>query len=366
MSRPRPALQRLLVRVANLSPPRHRELVRGMVAELDAITEPAEQTRFALGALTAIGRLAVNGCTQSSIESLRFVLVVPLGERDARLGGPAMSEIMTRQLLHRHARPFAVTLAALTLLLVVNQVLRWMPQLSERGASAATVAEVLLLSVPFTLALTVPMAVFLSVCWVFTRLGREGSLGSTRGDFRRLAMPVVGAAAVVATLTLVLNTEVLPRTNTRLVAVLSGSEGRPTERTMTSGELRDAAQSARSASGGQAVARAAAFEVEIQKRLALAAACMVLALAGASIVTRFPRGGMGLLIAGSILVFAGYYAALVAGESLADRQVIAPGVAMWMANALLLGVAFVLAWWPSRLQPDSGPDAMTIGDPGAA
>jgi lipopolysaccharide export LptBFGC system permease protein LptF len=210
------------------------------------------------------------------------------------------------------------------------------------------------------------MAVFLSVFWVFTRLGKEGSLGSTRGDFRRLAMPVVGAAAVVATLTLVLNTEVLPRTNTRLVAVLSGSEGRPTERTMTSGELRDAAQSGRSAPGGQAVARAAAFEVEIQKRLALAAACMVLALAGASIVTRFPRGGMGLLIGGSILVFAGYYAALVAGESLADRQIIAPGVAMWMANALLLGVAFVLPWRPSRLQPDSGPDALTIGDPGAA
>lgn len=94
--------------------------------------------------------------------------------------------------------------------------------------------------------------------------------------------------------------------------------------------------------------RAAAFEVEVQKRLALAAACMVLALAGASILTRFPRGDVGLLIGGSTLVFAGYYAALVAGESLADRQVIAPGVAMWMANALLLGVALVLAWRPSR------------------
>lgn len=354
MSRPRPALQRLLVRVANLSPPRHRELVRGMVVELDAITEPAEQTRFALGALTAIGRLVVSDCTQSPIESLRFVLGVPLGARDARLGGPAMSEIMTRQLLRRHARPFAVTLAALTLLLVANQVLRWAPQLSERGASAATLAEVVLLSVPFTLALTVPMAVFLAVCWVFTRLGREGALGSTRRDFRRLAMPVVGAAAVVASLTLVLNTEVLPRTNTRLATLLSGTEGRPSDRTMTIGELREAAQSARSSPGEQAVARAAAFEVEIQKRLALAAACMVLALTGASLVTRFPRGGTGLLIGGSALVFAGYYAALVAGESLADRQVIAPSVAMWMANALLLGAALLLAWRPSRLQPDSG------------
>jgi lipopolysaccharide export LptBFGC system permease protein LptF len=366
VSRPRPALKRLLVRVGNLSPPRHREIVRGMVAELDAITEPAEHTRFALGALTAIGRLAVSGYTQSSIDSLRFVIVLPLRARDARLGGTAMSEILTRHLLRRHARPFALTLATLTLLLVAKQALRWVPQLSERGASAATVAEVLLLSVPFTLALTVPMAVFLSVCWVFTRLGREGMLGSTRGDLRRLAMPVVGAAAVVATLTLVLNTEVLPRTNTRLVTVLSGSEARPTERTMTSGQLREAAQSARSAPGEQAVLRASAFEVEIQKRLALAAACMVLALTGASIVSRFPRGGVGLLIGGSTVVFAGYYAALVAGESLADQQVVAPGVAMWMANALLLGVALLLAWRPSRLAPGSGSDALAIGDPGAA
>jgi lipopolysaccharide export LptBFGC system permease protein LptF len=75
---------------------------------------------------------------------------------------------------------------------------------------------------------------------------------------------------------------------------------------------------------------------------------------------------MGLLIGGSTLVFAGYYAALVAGESLADRQVIAPGIAMWMANALLLGLALLLAWRPSRLQPDSGSDALTIGDPEAA
>jgi lipopolysaccharide export LptBFGC system permease protein LptF len=348
--RPRLSLQRLLVRAANLSPPRHRELVRGMVAEFDAIADPAEQTRFALGALRAIGQLTVGSSTQSSIESLRFVLAMPLGRRDARLGGPAMSEIMTRQLLHRHARPFTVTLAALTLLLVANQMLQWMPRLSERGASAATVAEVLLLSVPFTLALTVPMAVFLSVCWVFTRLGKEGTLGSTRGDFRRLAMPVVGAAAVVASLTLVLNTEVLPRTNTRLTTVLSGSEGRPTDRTMTIGELREAAQSARSAPGEQAVVRAAAFEVEIQKRLALAAACMVLALAAASLVSRFPRGGIGLVISGSVLVFAGYYAALVLGESLADRQVIAPSVAMWMANVLLLGVALLLAWRPRRFR----------------
>jgi lipopolysaccharide export LptBFGC system permease protein LptF len=320
---------------------------------MEAITEPAEQTKFVIGAFAAIGRLAVRGCVRALLESLRPPLGVPHGVGYAHPGGFAMSEILPRQLLRRHARPFAVAVATLTSFLMANQVLRWVPRLMERGASAGTIVEVVFLSLPFTLALSVPLAVFPAVCWVFTRLGREGALGASRSGFRRLALPVLCGAAVVSAMTLVLNTEVLPRANSRLVAVLTGSEARPTEREMTQGELRDAARSARATPGPGAAARAAELEVEIQKRLALAAACMVLALAGASIVSRFPRGGTGLFVGGTVLVSFGYYAALIAGESLADQQVISPGIAMWMANLLLLGVALALAWRPGRVQPDS-------------
>jgi lipopolysaccharide export LptBFGC system permease protein LptF len=66
------------------------------------------------------------------------------------------------------------------------------------------------------------------------------------------------------------------------------------------------------------------------------------------------------------VVFTGYYYALVVGESLADQQIIAPAVAMWMANALLLIVSFALARNPGRLQPDVGSDALTAGESGAA
>ena len=264
-----------------------------------------------------------------------------------------MSEILPRQLLRRHARSFVVALAILTSVLMAPQVLRWVPRLMERGASTGTIVEVLLLSLPFTLALTVPLAVFPAVCWVFTRLGREGALSSTRSSFRRLALPVLCGAAVISALSLVLNTEVLPRANTRLVAVLTGSQAQPSEREMTLGELRVAARSARATPGPQAAARVAELEIEIQKRLALAAACMVLALAGASIVSRFPHGGTGLFLGGTVLVSLGYYIALIVGESLADRQVISPGIAMWTANLLLLGVALALTWRPGGLHPES-------------
>ena len=344
---------RLLVRAATLLPTRHRELVRGMVAEMEAITEPAEQTKFMIGAFAAIGRLAVRGCVLALLDSPRHPLGVPNAVRCAHPGGFAVSEILPRQLLGRHARPFAVAVATLTSLLMANQVLRWVPRLMERGASAGTIVEVVFLSLPFTLALSVPLAVFPAVCWVFTRLGREGALESSRSGFRRLALPVLCGAAVVSAATLVLNTEVLPRANARLVAVLTGSEARPSEREMTLGELRDAARSARAVPGSGAAARVAQLEVEIQKRLAIAAACMVLALAGASIVSRFPGGGTGLVVGGTVLVSLGYYAALIAGESLADRQVISPGIAMWTANVLLLGLALALAWRPGGLQSDS-------------
>ena len=64
-------LGRIVERIAKLSPPRHRDLVRGMVAELDSIADPAGQTRFALGAIAAIVRLVLSGCTRPATTSVR-------------------------------------------------------------------------------------------------------------------------------------------------------------------------------------------------------------------------------------------------------------------------------------------------------
>ena len=76
------------------------------------------------------------------------------------------------------------------------------------------------------------------------------------------------------------------------------------------------------------------YETEIQKKFALAAACIVFVLLGAPIGIRFPRGGVGLVIGVSILVFALYYVGLIVGEDLADKLILDPVIAMWMANAL--------------------------------
>ncbi len=76
------------------------------------------------------------------------------------------------------------------------------------------------------------------------------------------------------------------------------------------------------------------YSVEIQKKFALAAACIVFVLLGAPIGIRFPRGGVGLVIGASIVVFALYYVGLIVGEDLANKLILDPIIAMWMANVL--------------------------------
>jgi lipopolysaccharide export system permease protein len=84
------------------------------------------------------------------------------------------------------------------------------------------------------------------------------------------------------------------------------------------------------------------YGVEIQKKFALSAACIVFVLIGAPIALRFPRGGVGLVIGVSLVVFAIYYVGLIAGESLADRAFLTPFWAMWAANVILTIVGLLL------------------------
>ena len=270
-----------------------------------------------------------------------------------------MSSPATRQLLRRHAVAFGVTFASLTVFLVANYAAKRLPQLS--GAAAGTLVEAVLLAVPFTAAMTIPMAVLVAVLWVFTRLGAEGALAAARRErhgVRRLISPVIAAATGIAAVTLISNAEIVPRANERLAAVIAGGAKWRGDRMMTIGELRAAAEDARANAGPNALARASSYEVEIQKKYALAAACVVLALTGAAIVLLFPRGGVGLVIVAGLAVVAAYYSCLVAGESLADRLVVSPFVAMWMANALFLGGALLVVWWSGRSRATRGPEPL--------
>jgi len=119
------------------------------------------------------------------------------------------------------------------------------------------------------------------------------------------------------------------------VAERMSDRDRLTQQTVTNARSR----AAREIALEQSVSR---FEVEIHKKLALALACIVFTLLGPPLALRFPRSGVGLVVTASSVVFSIYWVGLILGESLAERRVASPAVAMWMTNAIFFVVALVL------------------------
>lgn len=78
------------------------------------------------------------------------------------------------------------------------------------------------------------------------------------------------------------------------------------------------------------------YSVEIHKKFTLSLACLSFVILGTALALRFPRGGIGLVIGGSLVIFAIFYVALTGGEQLADRGYVPPAVAMWLPNGLVL------------------------------
>jgi lipopolysaccharide export system permease protein len=78
------------------------------------------------------------------------------------------------------------------------------------------------------------------------------------------------------------------------------------------------------------------YAVEIHKKYTLSIACFNFVLIGIALALRFPRGGIGLVIGGSLAIFALFYVGLTGGESLADQGTIDPALAMWLPNLIVL------------------------------
>lgn len=92
--------------------------------------------------------------------------------------------------------------------------------------------------------------------------------------------------------------------------------------------------------------------VEIHKKFALSFACLVFVLFGPPIALRFPRGGVGVTIGVSIVVFGAYYICLMGGEALADNGRLPPFIAMWIAN-VIFGIAGVALLWRIERMTDT-------------
>lgn len=86
------------------------------------------------------------------------------------------------------------------------------------------------------------------------------------------------------------------------------------------------------------------YQVEIYKKYSIPFACVVFVFIGAplGIITR--RGGFGVAAGMSLGFFLLYWASLIGGEKLADRELLSPFLSMWIANIILGTIGLYLTF----------------------
>src|SRR5713226_6004489 len=106
---------------------------------------------------------------------------------------PSM-RILSRYLLRQHVAPFGFALAGITAFLLLQQVAKQFGNLVGKGLPWQVIAEVFALSIPFIIAMTLPMAVLVAVLYTFSRLAADNEITAMKASgigMRTVLTPVV-------------------------------------------------------------------------------------------------------------------------------------------------------------------------------
>ena len=132
--------------------------------------------------------------------------------------------IITRYLLKLLLAPFLFATALLTTLMLLNEVVKRFGDLVGKGLHWTVIAEVFVLSIPFILAMTLPMAVLVAVLYTFNQLAADNEISAMKASgisMTRLLLPVCAAALLLAGGMVWLNNSLLPESNHRLQVLLT-------------------------------------------------------------------------------------------------------------------------------------------------
>jgi lipopolysaccharide export system permease protein len=141
-------------------------------------------------------------------------------------------KLITRYLLREHVGPLLFAVTTLTSLLLLNYIAKKFGEFVGKGLPWTVIGEFFLLSIPFTLAMTMPMAVLIATLYAFSRMGADNevtammSVGVGPG---RLVRPVLLVGLTLSLVMIGFNDQVLPRANQQLSSLMSGiSQKKPT------------------------------------------------------------------------------------------------------------------------------------------
>jgi lipopolysaccharide export system permease protein len=131
--------------------------------------------------------------------------------------------ILSRYILRQHLPPLGYALAALTFAMLVNQIAKQFGNFVGKGLPWGIIVEVFALSIPFIVAMTLPMAVLVAVLYTFSHLAADNEVTAMKAggmSVGRIMVPVLGGAAVMTLIAFVWNDQILPRSNHELRTLL--------------------------------------------------------------------------------------------------------------------------------------------------
>ena len=131
-------------------------------------------------------------------------------------------KILHRYVLKEHVGPLTFALTALTSILLLQYIGKHFGELVGKGLPTLVIAEFFGLSVPLTVALTLPMAVLIATLYAFSRLAAENEITALKASgvsVVSVLRPVLWAALGVTLVMIGFNDQILPRSNHRLAVL---------------------------------------------------------------------------------------------------------------------------------------------------
>ena len=107
--------------------------------------------------------------------------------------------VLTRYLIRAHLGPFLFALSAITGLLFINAVAQRVDSLVGKGLPWQVIVEFLVLSLPHTIALSLPMSVLVAVLYAFSDMAASNEITAmSAGGVRpaRMMLPVLGLGVI--------------------------------------------------------------------------------------------------------------------------------------------------------------------------
>jgi lipopolysaccharide export system permease protein len=131
--------------------------------------------------------------------------------------------ILERYLIRQLVVPLGFAFMALTGFLLLNQIARRFGELAGKGLPWSVIGEVFLLTIPFIIAMTLPMAIMVAILYALSHLAADNEITAMRASgisVAQILAPLFGAGIILGLINFAFTDQILPRSNSHLRSLL--------------------------------------------------------------------------------------------------------------------------------------------------